>query len=130
MCEFGCDARAAEVRQLRVAVGEALGLKHGENEGAAAHRAVDFAKQMLREKAPFVWNTTHLSSQMRKKTLDLLFAYDAQVEIVYLEQPPAVIFKRNTRRDTSLSNKSIERMLFKWEVPLPTEAHAVDYPLS
>jgi predicted kinase len=85
---------------------------------------------MLREKAPFVWNTTHLSSQMRKKTLDLLFAYDAQVEIVYLEQPPAVIFKRNTRRDTSLSNKSIERMLFKWEVPLPTEAHAVDYPLS
>ena len=109
---------------------EALGLKHGENEGAAAHRAVDFAKQMLREKAPFVWNTTHLSSQMRKKTLDLLFAYDAQVEIVYLEQPPAVIFKRNTRRDTSLPNKSIERMLFKWEVPLPTEAHAVDYPLS
>ena len=108
----------------------ALGLQHGENEGAAAHRAVDFAKELLRAKAPFVWNTTHLSSQMRKKTLDLLFAYDAQVELVYLEQPPDVLFKRNTRRDTSLPNKAIERMLFKWEVPLPTEAHVVEYPLG
>ncbi|NHZ35852.1 AAA family ATPase [Massilia sp. CCM 8692] len=106
---------------------EELGLRHGANEGAVAHRAVDFAKEMLREKAPFVWNTTHLSAQMRKKTLDLLYAYDAEVELVYLEQPPQVIFKRNNQRDTSLPNKAIERMLFKWEVPLPTEAHAVSY---
>ncbi len=105
----------------------ALGLKHGANEGAAAHRAIDFAKEMLRAKAPFVWNTTHLSAQMRKKTLDLLYAYDAEVEIVYLEQTPDLIFKRNNRRDTSLSNQAIERMLFKWEVPLPTEAHRVRY---
>ncbi|RSZ60737.1 AAA family ATPase [Massilia atriviolacea] len=108
---------------------EELGLRHGANEGAVAHRAVDFAKEMLRDKAPFVWNTTHLSAQMRKKTLDLLYAYHAEVELVYLEQPPNVIFKRNTERDTSLPNKAIERMLFKWEVPLPTEAHAVAYPL-
>ncbi|MFB9240210.1 AAA family ATPase [Massilia antarctica] len=106
---------------------EELGLRHGANEGAVAHRAVDFAKEMLRGKAPFVWNTTHLSAQMRKKTLDLLYAYDAEVELVYLEQPPQVIFKRNTQRDTSLPNKAIERMLFKWEVPLPTEAHVVHY---
>lgn len=106
---------------------EELGLRHGANEGAVAHRAVDFAKELLREKAPFVWNTTHLSAQMRKKTLDLLYAYDAEVELVYLEQPPQVIFKRNNQRDTSLPNKAIERMLFKWEVPLPTEAHVVSY---
>ena len=107
-----------------------LGLRHGANEGAVAHRAVDLAKELLRKHAPFVWNTTHLSAQMRKKTLDLLFAYDAQVELVYLEQPPQVIYQRNSRRDTSLTNKAIERMLFKWEVPLPTEAHAVAYPLA
>jgi predicted kinase len=104
-----------------------LGLRHGANEGAVAHRAVDFAKELLRKQAPFVWNTTHLSAQMRKKTLDLLYAYEAQVDIVYLEQPPQVIFQRNSRRDTSLPNKAIERMLFKWEVPLPTEAHRVLY---
>lgn len=105
----------------------ALGLRHGQNEGAAAHRVVDFAKDMLRRREPFVWNTTHLSGQMRKKTLDLLYAYDAHVELVYLEQPPATIFKRNARRDSSLSNQGIERMLFKWEVPVPTEVHAVRY---
>jgi predicted kinase len=109
---------------------EELGLRHGANEGAAAHRAIDFAKEMLRKQEPFVWNTTHLSAQMRKKTLDLLFAYDAQVELVYLEQPPHIIFKRNTQRDTSLPNKSIERMLFKWEVALPTEAHFVQYQVE
>ncbi|HEY0063894.1 MAG TPA: hypothetical protein VGC21_17385 [Telluria sp.] len=27
----------------------------------------------------------------------------------------------------STGHKAIERMLFKWEVPLPTEAHAVHY---
>lgn len=107
-----------------------LGLKHGANEGAAAHHAIDIAKALLRRQEPFVWNTTHLSAQMRKKTLDLLFAYEAQVEMVYLEQPPQVIFKRNTRRDTSLPNKAIETMLFKWEVPLPTEAHVVAYRLE
>ena len=107
-----------------------LGLKHGANEGAVAHHANDIAKALLRRHEPFVWNTTHLSAQMRKKTLDLLFAYDAQVEMVYLEQPPQVIFKRNKVRDTSLPNKAIERMLFKWEVPLPTEAHVVAYPLE
>lgn len=106
---------------------EALGLRHGQNEGAAAHHAIDAAKALLRARAPFVWNTTHLSTQMRKKTLDLLYAYDAEVDLVYLEQAPALIFQRNTRRDTSLPNKSIERMLFKWEVPLPTEAHSVHY---
>ena len=37
---------------------------------------------------------------------------------------------RNTKRDTSLPNKPIERMLLWWEVPLPTEAHVVDYPLA
>ncbi len=104
-----------------------LGLRHGANEGAVAHRAIDFAKELLRARVPFVWNTTHLSTQMRKKTLDLLYAYEAQVELVYLEQAPEVLFQRNSRRDTSLPNKAIERMLFKWEVPLPTEAHAVAY---
>lgn len=104
-----------------------LGLRHGENEGAAAHHAIEQAKALLREQRPFVWNATHLSAQMRKKTLDLLYAYQAQVEIVYLEMPEATIFQRNRQRDTSLSNEALRRMLFKWEVPLPTEAHRVRY---
>ncbi len=106
---------------------EALGLRHGENEGAAAHFAIDRAKSLLREKQPFVWNSTHLSAQMRKKTLDLLYAYQAKVQIQYLEMPEKEVYRRNTRRDTSLRNEDIRRMLFKWEVPLPSEAHQIHY---
>jgi predicted kinase len=105
-----------------------LGLKHGENDGKAAHHAVDKAKALLREKAPFVWNATHLSNDMRGKTLDLLYAYDAQVRLVYMEAPEAVVFSRNQRRDTTLSNKDLARMLHRWEVPMPWEAHDVEYP--
>ncbi len=106
---------------------EALGLRHGQNEGAVAHAAVDKAKALLRARQPFVWNATHLSQQMRDKTLDLLYAYGAEVEIVYLERPRAELLRRNDRRDSSLSNKALLGMLRKWELPMPTEAHAVHY---
>lgn len=106
---------------------EELGLKHGRAEGVVAHHAIDKAKDLLRSKAPFVWNATHLSQQMRDKTLDLLYAYHAEVELVYLEQRRAELLRRNDRRDTSLTNKALQAMLVKWDLPLPTEAHEVQY---
>ena len=102
-----------------------LGLRHGDNEGAAAHRAVDKAKSLLRAKAPFVWNATHLSKQMRSKSVDLCLAYGAQVELVHLEASKPTLLARNTKRDTTLSNAALLGMLHKWEVPLPTEAHGL-----
>ncbi|MBC8740437.1 AAA family ATPase [Paraburkholderia sp. UCT31] len=106
---------------------EELGLRHGKNEGMVAHHAVDKAKDLLRADAPFVWNATNTGSQLREKALSLLYAYHAEVEVVYLERPRTELFSRNTRRDTSLTNKGIESMLLKWEPPLPTEAHAITY---
>lgn len=104
-----------------------LGLAHGKNEGMVAHHAFDMAKELLRAGKPFVWNSTHLSNQMRTKTLDLLHGYHAEVRIVYLEHPEEVIYARNTKRDTSLRNKDITKMLFRWEVPVPSEAATVEY---
>jgi predicted kinase len=106
---------------------EELGLEYGEKDGAAAQLVLGRAKAFLRRHAPFVWNATHLSGQMRAKTLDLLFAYNAEVEIVHLESPEREIKARNARRDTSLTGAGIEKMLRRWEVPLPTEAHSVAY---
>lgn len=107
-----------------------LGLRHGQNDGLAAHHAVDKAKDLLRRGEPFVWNATHLSDSMRGKTIDLLWRYGATIEVVYLEQPYEEIMRRNAQRDTSLRNTDIERMLHRWEMPLPTEAHAVRYELQ
>ncbi|AXE35185.1 AAA family ATPase [Chromobacterium phragmitis] len=104
-----------------------LGLKHGPRAGAAVHLAVDRAKALLRSQAPFIWNATHLSERMRKKTLDLLYAYHAEVSIIYLEHGEREIKARNSRRDSTLPNQAIDRMLSHWEVPLATEAHRVEY---
>lgn len=122
-------ARGLEVVSFDDAKAE-LGLKHGENDGLAAHRAIDKAKALLRRHEPFVWNATHLSEQMRGKTLDLLYAYDAQVRLVYLEVPCPTLFKRNADRDTTLKQKDLERMLHRWEVPLPWEAHELRYEVT
>ncbi|MET3478684.1 AAA family ATPase [Variovorax atrisoli] len=107
-----------------------LGLKHGENDGLAAHHAVDQAKALLRRQERFVWNATHLSQQMRTKTLDLLWAYHAHIELVYLEVPHSELMRRNRERDTTLSNAGIERMLHRWELPTPVEAHETVYEVQ
>lgn len=107
-----------------------LDLTHGRNTGAAAHLVTDRARALLRERQDFVWNATHLSSRIRARTLDLLYAYDAHVEIVYLESPEPVIKHRNTHRDTTLSNAALDQMLRRWEVPVPAEAHQVRYEIS
>lgn len=106
---------------------EELGLRHGKNEGMVAHAALDKAKAFLRAKAPFVFNATHLSDLARERTLGLLYQYNAEVDLVYLERPRAELLRRNSKRDTSLSNKTLEAMLYKWDLPLPFEAHTVTY---
>lgn len=102
-----------------------LGLRHGQNEGAAAHLAVDKARALLRAGAHFVWNATHLSRQMRGKSVDLCLAYGARVQLVHLEAAKPVLLERNRNRDTTLSNAALLSMLHRWEVPLPTEAHGL-----
>lgn len=106
---------------------EELDLKHSDNCGAAYQLVVSRAKEMLRKHEDFIWDATHLSKQMRDKTLDLLYAYDARVTIVYVEQPEKVVKERNIQRNGTLTNKKIESMLFKWEVPTKLEAHEILY---
>lgn len=107
-----------------------LGLKPGDEAGAAVHLAQDRARALLRDKAPFVWNATHLSPLMRAKTLDLLYDYHAEVEIVYVEVPARTLFARNSARDTTLTNRKIEQMMLNWTLPSVTEAHHVRFVAS
>lgn len=104
-----------------------LGLKHGENDGRAAHLAIDRAKEFLRKKAPFIWNVTHLSSQIRSRSIDLCAAYGADIDIIYLEASEQTLLARNSERDTTLTNEKLLKMLWRWEVPLPWEAPIVRY---
>ncbi len=109
---------------------EKYGLKENDNIGFAIHETIDEAKKLLREKKPFIWNSTNINPQMRKKTLDLLYSYNATVEIVYLETDEKTLKLRNTKRNTSLTNKRIDEMLFKWDVPTPIESHTIKYDIE
>jgi len=109
---------------------QALGLRHGKNEGQVGDYAEERARELLRKGLPFVWNATHLSTLMREKTLNLLYKYHAQVELVYLEQTRKELLRRNGQRDTSLSNKKLQAMLWNWEIPLPQEAHLVRHEVE
>lgn len=104
-----------------------FGLSYNDNVGKAIHAVIDRAKELLRKKEPFIWNSTNLSSQMRKKTLDLLFDYSAKVDLVYLEVNEKELKERNQKRDSSITNNKIEKMLYKWEVPTEIEAHTTTF---
>lgn len=107
---------------------EELGVKHGTNAaGRAVQLVTERAKELLRRQEPFIWNSTNLSKQMRQKTLDLLFNYGAEVEIVYLEANETDIKHRNVARNSTLPNAVIDKMLHKWEIPTGSEAHSVQY---
>ena len=108
----------------------ALKLKHGENEGKVIQYVLKQVKQWLGAKQDFVWNATHLSHDIRQKALDLLYAYHANVKIVYIEQPEKELYRRNTKRDTSLTNKKLQSMFNKWEIPQQTEANQVSYIIN
>ena len=107
-----------------------LGLKHGENNGMVFHHVQDQAKELLRNKEPFIFNATHIVKDLRNKTLDLLYNYNAQVNIVYLEETKQTILDRNNKRDTSLSNEHILKMLNRWDIPKTIEAHSINYEIN
>ncbi len=107
-----------------------LGLQENDNVGKAVHMVIDQAKDLLRNEKNFIWNATHLSRQMRQKTIDLLLNYKAEVHLIYLEAPEEEIKKRNSQRDTTLTNKKIDEMLLKWEVPTSLESHYISYHIQ
>lgn len=108
---------------------EKYGLKENDNIGFAIHETIDEAKKLLRAKKPFIWNSTNINPQMRKKTLDLLYSYNATADIIYLETDEKTLKLRNSKRDTTLTNKKIDAMLFKWDVPTPIESHTISYEI-
>ncbi|GAB7548476.1 hypothetical protein [Cupriavidus sp. 8B] len=50
-----------------------------------------------------------------------------QVNVVYLEAAEQTILSRSRKRDTTLTNAAIERMLHSWAVVSPVEAHSLTY---
>lgn len=106
---------------------ERLGISPREAQGEVIREARRQAKELLRQHSPFVWNATDITSQTRKKQVDLFEQYQARVRIVFLETGWETGLERNSARDREVPRPVIEKMLGNLEPPERFEAQEVDW---
>jgi predicted kinase len=104
-----------------------LGMMPGKHTGQVVLHAKRRARQLLQHEQPFVWNATNITRRLRRQLIDFFTGYGARVRIVYVDAPLDVLLQRNRGRPEPVPEKVIMRMLETFEMPDPTEAHAVDY---
>ena len=104
-----------------------LGIGPEQNQGRVIQEAKARAKVLLRNKAPFVWNATNITSHVRKPLIDLFHAYGARAKIVYVEPDYADIIRQNESRRDAVPVPIIDRLIGKLEVPTVIEANEVIY---
>jgi predicted kinase len=112
------------------ALREAMDVDPADDQGAIVHAARDAARALLREKRDFAWNATNLSERVRAQVVQLARDYGARVHVVYCEAPPDVLAARNGARREPVPAAAMARMIERWSVPTPDEAHVVTYALS
>lgn len=97
------------------------------NQGRVVSAAREKARTFLREGADFVWNATNLSRELRRRLVDLFSAYNARVRIVYVEAPGGALWRRNRSRSAPVPEAVIRKLMDRWDVPSPSEAHEVEW---
>jgi putative nucleotidyltransferase with HDIG domain len=102
-----------------------LGISPKENQGRVAEEAQARAKQLLRQKKPFVWNATNITPSTRQKLVGLFADYGAAVQILYLETHSAQRRQRNLSRPQPVPEQVVARMLSQLTPPEAKEAHSV-----
>lgn len=107
-----------------------LGFDPGETPGELFAVAREAAREHLRAGRSFAWNATNLNPTFRAPLVELLRAYRARVHLVYVEAGPREQARRNGARSEVVPAGAIARMLARWSVPSPDEAHEVTYALD
>lgn len=104
-----------------------MGVDPADEQGPVVSAARQRARLLLRDGAPFVWNSTNVTRTMRRRLIGFLTDYRARVRLVYLEAPRTEIDRRNAARSSPVPGKVIDRLVARLEVPDPTEAHRVEW---
>jgi predicted kinase len=107
------------------AVRDELDVEPGDSPGEVIALARERARELLRAGTSFAWNATNLSRDLRTQLLGFFRSSRARTRIVYCETSPADQRQRNRAREAVVPARILERMLERWTVPDPTEAHAI-----
>ncbi len=109
------------------ALRDELDADHGDTTVIAEAR--ERARAYLRAGTSFAWNATNLTASLRGQLIELFRSYRARVHVIYVEAKAPDQHARNRARTTPVPAVVIDRMLVRWAVPDPTEAHQVTYVL-
>lgn len=109
---------------------EQLGVLPTDPQGEVITIARDLARGYFRAGRSFIWNATNLSRTTRTECVNFFRDFGAKVKIVYVEASPAQLYLQNRERRKRVPEKVIERLLDRWEIPDPTEAHSVEYVVA
>lgn len=107
------------------AVREELDIDATDNQGTVIQTAREKCREHLRAHRDFAFNATSITTQIRKRWIDLFADYGARIEIIYLEPSLKTILRQNKERSASVPESVIRRLSEKVEVPTLAEAHEV-----
>ncbi|MBC7818831.1 MAG: AAA family ATPase, partial [Planctomycetaceae bacterium] len=94
-----------------------------DDQGTVVQTAREQCREHLRTGRNFAFNATNISSQLRKRWIELASDYNARIEIVYVEPPVATILAQNRRRMNPVPEKVILSLLDRLEPPTIAECH-------
>jgi predicted kinase len=95
-----------------------------DGQGKVIQEAYAQAKAFAAKKQSFVWNSTNLTQELRSKLINLLVPYNPFFKIVYIETSRQNVTKH---RQADIPKIVLEKMYRNLDLPLPTEAHHIEY---
>ncbi|MEM9217059.1 MAG: AAA family ATPase [Cyanobacteria bacterium P01_F01_bin.150] len=96
-------------------------------QGKVVNQGKMMAREYARKQQSFVWNATNISQQLRSGLVNLVTSYRAKVHLVYLEAPWPELVRRNRSRTNPVPQKVLDKLRNRLEVPIPIEAHTVEW---
>ncbi len=122
---IGQRMRGAEVVSLD-AIRRELGVLPSGDQSRVVEKARETARGLLRAGRGYVWNATNVSRELREVAVGLALRYGARVRVVYVEAPCTRLREQNRGREAVVPDAVMERLMSRWDVPDPTEAHVVE----
>ena len=101
-----------------------LGIKPEENQGKLIQFSQEKARELLRKKQSFVWDSTNLTMDQRGRILNLAHAYGARSHVVSVERTFQETMAGNRNREHIVPDAIMARMIRKWEPPTLAECHS------
>lgn len=100
-----------------------LKIKPEKNQGKVIQLAIERAKEFLRKKESFVWNSTNTIKDTRDKLISMFIKYDAYIKYYYIHNNLEQILKQNKNRLNVVPENVIVKLFKKIEIPTTDECH-------